>query len=119
MTASFVPRRLTIATRESALALWQAEHVRAQLTAHYRGINVELLGVTTQGDRIVDRPLASIGGKGLFIKELEVAIAENRADIAVHSMKDVPSDMPPGMTLEIRWKAQVSSAATAGIQRSR
>ena len=99
MTAPFAPRRLTIATRESALALWQAEHVRGQLTAHYRGISVELLGVTTQGDRIVDRPLASIGGKGLFIKELETALREGRADIAVHSLKDVPMDLPDGFVL--------------------
>jgi len=99
MTAPFAPRRLTIATRESALALWQAEHVRSQLTAHYRGISVELLGVTTQGDRIIDRPLAAIGGKGLFIKELETALREGRADIAVHSLKDVPMDLPDAFVL--------------------
>ena len=99
MTTSFAPRRLTIATRESALALWQAEHVRAQLTARYRGTSVELLGITTQGDRVVDRPLATIGGKGLFIKELETALREGRADIAVHSLKDVPMDVPEGFVL--------------------
>ena len=93
------PRRLTIATRESALALWQAEHVRAQLTSRHRGTSVELLGVTTQGDRILDRPLASIGGKGLFIKELESALRDGRADLAVHSLKDVPMDMPDGFAL--------------------
>jgi hydroxymethylbilane synthase len=93
------PRRLTIATRESALALWQAEHVRGRLTSRYRGTSVELLGVTTQGDRILDRPLASIGGKGLFIKELESALRDGRADIAVHSLKDVPMDLPDGFTL--------------------
>ena len=99
MTALLPPRRLTIATRESALALWQAEHVRSRLTSRYRGTSVELLGVTTQGDRIVDRPLASIGGKGLFIKELENALRDGRADIAVHSLKDVPMDLPDGFVL--------------------
>ena len=90
---------LRIATRQSRLALWQAQHVAAQLRAAHPGLVVELVPMTTQGDRVVDRPLAQVGGKGLFIKELEIAIAEGRADIAVHSMKDVPSDMPPGMTL--------------------
>jgi hydroxymethylbilane synthase len=90
---------LRIATRQSRLALWQAEHVASKLREAHRGLAVELVPMTTQGDRIVDRSLAQVGGKGLFIKELEVAIAEDRADIAVHSMKDVPSDMPPGMTL--------------------
>ena len=99
MTAPFAPRRLTIATRESALALWQAEHVRAQLTAQFRGTTVELLGITTQGDRVLDRPLATIGGKGLFIKELETALREGRADLAVHSLKDVPMDVPEGFVL--------------------
>ena len=99
MTAPFAPRRLTIATRESALALWQAEHVRAQLIEQFRGTTVELLGITTQGDRIVDRPLATIGGKGLFIKELETALREGRADVAVHSLKDVPMDVPDGFVL--------------------
>ena len=94
MTTLLAPRRLTIATRESALALWQAEHVRARLTSRYAGTAVDLLGVTTQGDRVIDRPLAAIGGKGLFIKELENALREGRADIAVHSLKDVPMDMP-------------------------
>jgi len=99
MTAPFAPRRLTIATRESALALWQAEHVRAQLAARYHGTTVELLGITTQGDRIVDRPLATIGGKGLFVKELETALREGRADLAVHSLKDLPMDVPEGFVL--------------------
>jgi hydroxymethylbilane synthase len=94
-----VPRRLRIATRESALALWQAEHIRARLVAQYPGMTVDLLGMTTQGDRILDQPLASIGGKGLFIKELEVAMDEGRADLAVHSLKDVPMEMPPGFAL--------------------
>ncbi len=94
-----MPRRLTIATRESALALWQAEHVRALLAALHPASEVSLLGVTTQGDRVLDQPLADIGGKGLFIKELEVAMADGRADLAVHSLKDVPMDMPEGFAL--------------------
>ena len=93
------PRRLIIATRESALAMWQAEHIRARLAAMYPACEVGLLGLTTQGDQILDQPLADIGGKGLFIKELEVAMAEGRADLAVHSLKDVPMDMPEGFTL--------------------
>jgi len=84
------PERIVIATRESRLALWQAEHVKARLEAAYPGCRVELLGMTTRGDQILDRPLAKVGGKGLFIKELEAALLEGRADIAVHSMKDVP-----------------------------
>jgi hydroxymethylbilane synthase len=99
MANTIAPHRLTIATRESALALWQAEHVRARLAALYPACEVTLLGLTTQGDRILDQPLADIGGKGLFIKELEVAMAEGRADLAVHSLKDVPMDMPDGFTL--------------------
>ncbi len=99
MTSPPVPRRLVIATRESALALWQAEHVRARLAGLYPHTHVDLLGVTTQGDRVIDRPLASIGGKGLFIKELEVAMAEGRADLAVHSLKDLPMEMPDGFVL--------------------
>lgn len=90
---------LRIATRQSRLALWQAEHVAALLRAAHPGLKVELVPMTTQGDRILDRPLANIGGKGLFIKELELAMSEHRADIAVHSMKDVPSELPPGMVL--------------------
>ena len=84
------PRRIVIATRESRLAMWQAEHVKARLEALYPECQVELLGMTTRGDRILDRPLAKVGGKGLFIKELESALLDGRADIAVHSMKDVP-----------------------------
>lgn len=94
-----VPHRLVIATRESALALWQAEHIRARLRALYPACEVALLGVTTQGDRIIDQPLADVGGKGLFIKELEAAMADGRADLAVHSLKDVPMDMPEGFLL--------------------
>jgi hydroxymethylbilane synthase len=99
MTPATVPRRLRIATRESALALWQAEHIRARLAALYPGMVVELLGLTTKGDRILDQPLAAIGGKGLFIKELEVAMDDGLADFAVHSLKDVPMEMPHGFLL--------------------
>ena len=99
MTPAAVPRRLRIATRESALALWQADHIRARLTSLYPGIVVDLLGLTTKGDRILDQPLSAIGGKGLFIKELEVAMDDGRADFAVHSLKDVPMDMPDGFIL--------------------
>ena len=87
--------RIRIATRQSALALWQAEHVAARLRAAHSGIVVELVPMTTRGDQISDRPLAAIGGKGLFLKELEVAMLERRADIAVHSYKDVPMDVEP------------------------
>ena len=97
-TAS-TPSRLIIASRESRLALWQAEHIRTRLRAQYPGAAVDILGMTTRGDQILDRPLAAIGGKGLFIKELEVAMAEGRADLAVHSLKDVHMDMPAGFAL--------------------
>ena len=91
--------RLRIATRKSQLALWQAEHVSALLRAAHPGLEVELVPLLTQGDRIQDRTLAAIGGKGLFIKELEVALEDLRADIAVHSMKDVPADLPQGLII--------------------
>ena len=87
----------TIATRESRLALWQAEHVQSLLTG--MGHEVTLLGMTTQGDQILDRALSQVGGKGLFVKELEVALEENRADLAVHSLKDVPMELPAGFSL--------------------
>ena len=92
-----MPLKLTIATRESRLALWQAEHVQQLLQA--RGHQVTLLGMTTQGDQILDLPLSKVGGKGLFIKELEVALAENSAQLAVHSLKDVPMELPDGFQL--------------------
>lgn len=93
------PAMLRIATRKSPLALWQAEHVATLLRAAHPGLGVELVPITTKGDRIQDRSLATIGGKGLFIKELEVALEERRADIAVHSMKDVPNELPEGLTI--------------------
>jgi hydroxymethylbilane synthase len=99
MSATSAGPVLRIATRKSPLALWQAEHVATLLRAAHAGLDVELLPMSTQGDRIQDRSLAAIGGKGLFIKELEVALAERRADIAVHSMKDVPAEMPQGFVI--------------------
>ena len=90
-----------IATRKSALALWQAEYVKAQLEHFHQDINVVLVPMTTKGDIILDTPLAKVGGKGLFVKELEVAMLEDRADIAVHSMKDVPVEFPDGLDLEV------------------
>ncbi len=92
-------RTIRIATRQSALALWQAEHVKARLEAAHPGIQVSLLPMVSRGDKLLDSPLAKIGGKGLFVKELETALLENQADIAVHSMKDVPMDFPEGLGL--------------------
>ena len=93
---STVPQRLTIATRESALAMWQARHVQARLQEIHRGLAVDILGMTTEGDRRLETSLAKIGGKGLFVKDLEDALARGAADIAVHSMKDVPMDLMRG-----------------------
>jgi hydroxymethylbilane synthase len=94
-----LPAKLIIASRESRLAMWQAEHVRDRLSALYPECDIEILGMTTRGDQILDRALSKVGGKGLFVKELEVAMAEGRADIAVHSLKDVPMDLPDGFAL--------------------
>jgi hydroxymethylbilane synthase len=91
--------KLCIATRKSPLALWQANHVRDALMARNPGLDVELFTMTTQGDKILDTPLAKVGGKGLFVKELELGILEGRADLAVHSMKDVPVEFPEGLGL--------------------
>jgi hydroxymethylbilane synthase len=96
-----VPQQLVIASRESALAMWQAEHIAARLRTLYPQMQVSILGMTTQGDQILDSPLSKIGGKGLFVKELETAMSEGRADIAVHSMKDVPMNLPDGFTLAV------------------
>jgi len=93
------PSSLIIASRESRLAMWQAEHVRAQLALLYPHCSIAILGMTTRGDQILDRALSKVGGKGLFVKELEVAMAEGRADLAVHSLKDVPMDLPDGFEL--------------------
>lgn len=95
------PSRLVIATRASRLALWQAHHVKAQLQALYPDCQVELLELTTKGDQILDRTLSKVGGKGLFVKELEAALLDGRADLAVHSLKDVPVDLGPPFALPI------------------
>lgn len=119
MTTVNTPSRLLIATRESRLALWQAEHVRDRLRALYPQCEVELVPMTTRGDQILDRPLAQVGGKGLFIKELEVALLEGRADLAVHSMKDVPMQLeapfalPVVMAREVPFDAFVSNRYAA------
>jgi len=97
--AQRAPSKLVIASRESRLAMWQAEHVRDRLAALYPQCQISILGMTTRGDQILDRTLSKVGGKGLFVKELEVAMAEGRADLAVHSLKDVPMDLPEGFAL--------------------
>ncbi len=94
-----IPKKLVIASRESALAMWQARHIQSRLLALYPTTQVEILGMTTTGDQILDTPLAKVGGKGLFVKELEMALADGRADLAVHSMKDVPMNLPEGFIL--------------------
>ncbi|MDO9281129.1 MAG: hydroxymethylbilane synthase [Methylotenera sp.] len=94
-----IPKKLVIASRESALAMWQARHIQSRLQALYPEAEVTILGMTTTGDQILDTPLAKVGGKGLFVKELETALADGRADLAVHSMKDVPMNLPEGFIL--------------------
>lgn len=94
-------KTLKIATRQSPLALWQAEHIRARLEAMHADLTVELVTFVTQGDKILDTPLAKIGGKGLFVKELEAALMDGLADLAVHSMKDVPMALPEGLSLAV------------------
>src|SRR5690606_37218585 len=93
------PFTLRIATRKSQLALWQAEYVKAELQRHHPALNVELVPLVSRGDKILDVPLAKVGGKGLFVKELETTLLEPTADIAVHSMKDVPMEFPEGLGL--------------------
>ncbi|WP_320170962.1 hydroxymethylbilane synthase [Maridesulfovibrio sp.] len=94
-------RKITIATRGSKLALWQAEHISDLLREEYPGIDVQLLKIKTKGDKILDVPLAKVGGKGLFVKEIEEALLEKRADLAVHSMKDVPTELPEGLEVGV------------------
>ncbi|WP_027329713.1 hydroxymethylbilane synthase [Marinimicrobium agarilyticum] len=96
-----MPETLRIATRKSLLALWQAEYVKSELEKHHSGLTVELVPLTSRGDKILDVPLAKVGGKGLFVKELEHAITNDEADIAVHSMKDVPMEFPEGLGLPV------------------
>jgi hydroxymethylbilane synthase len=95
------PHKLRIATRKSQLALWQAEYVKAELLKHHPHLQIELVPLVSKGDKILDVPLAKVGGKGLFVKELETALLENDADIAVHSMKDVPMEFPVGLGLAV------------------
>lgn len=104
-------RTIRIATRRSQLALWQAEYVQAELKKHYPDLDVELVEMSTQGDKILDTPLAKIGGKGLFVKELEQAMLDGRADIAVHSMKDVPMEFPDGLELAVICKRETPTDA--------
>ena len=99
-------KKIRIATRKSPLALWQAEHVKARLMQNHPGLEIELVTMQTQGDRILDTPLSMVGGKGLFIKELEQALYDHKADIAVHSMKDVTVDMPEGLLLPVILKRE-------------
>jgi len=96
-----IPRKITIATRESPLALWQAHHIRDKVIAQHPTCSVDLLGMTTKGDQILEASLSKVGGKGLFVKELELALMDGRADIAVHSGKDVPMSLPEGMQLQV------------------
>jgi hydroxymethylbilane synthase len=98
-TFSTPPHTLVIASRESRLAMWQAEHLQDALRKLYPSCEVKILGMTTRGDQILDRTLSKVGGKGLFVKELEAALADGRADLAVHSLKDVPMELPPGFAL--------------------
>ncbi len=108
--------KIVIATRESQLALWQANNVKAQLENLYPELTVELLGMTTKGDQILDSPLSKIGGKGLFVKELEAALLDGRADIAVHSMKDVPMAFPEGLGLAVICEREDPSDAFVSNQ---
>ena len=106
---------ITIATRGSPLALWQAHFVEAELKRHHPGIEVKLLGMTSRGDQLLDKPLYKVGGKGLFVKELETALLDERADIAVHSMKDVPMELPPGLTLGVICEREDPRDALVGV----
>ncbi len=116
MTDANIPTHVTIATRGSALALWQAEHTKARIAAVAPGCTVDFNVIVTQGDKILDVPLAKVGGKGLFVKEIEQALLDRTADIAVHSMKDVPAELAPGLVLaavstrEVAWDALCARA---------
>lgn len=108
---SAITTPLRIATRESPLALWQAHHVKQLLQSHHPDLPVDIIGMTTRGDQILDTSLAKIGGKGLFVKELEVALLDGRADIAVHSMKDLPMLLPEGLSLGVICEREDASDA--------
>jgi len=107
--------KLTIATRGSMLALWQANHIKALLEAEHKGLTVELLVIKTQGDKILDVPLAKIGGKGLFVKEIEDVLLDRRADLAVHSMKDVPTELPEGLIVGITPEREVPTDTLCSV----
>lgn len=108
---------LRIATRKSRLALWQAEFVKSQLASAHPGLQIELVAMTTRGDQWLSAPLSEIGGKGLFIKELETAIADGRADVAVHSMKDVPAELPAGFVLPvIGYRSEVRDVLVSSVR---
>lgn len=109
---------IRIATRKSPLALWQAEHVAACLRQHHIGVEIELIKISTKGDKILDAPLSKIGGKALFVKELEQSIAAGKADIAVHSMKDVPMELPPGFQLPVIMQREEPADAFVSNQYS-
>jgi hydroxymethylbilane synthase len=127
-------KKLVIATRRSRLALWQAEHVKQKLQSLHAGLSVELLPLSTRGDELIDRRLDEAGGKGLFVKELESAMTDGRADLAVHSMKDVPADLPAGFAMaaitaredprdafisnQFKSLAEVASVGTSSLRRS-
>jgi hydroxymethylbilane synthase len=104
-------KHIVIATRSSKLALWQAEWVKAQIQHHYPEVTVDLSLIKTKGDKILDTPLAKIGGKGLFVKELETAMLNNKADIAVHSLKDVPVELPEGLSISVYTKRETPNDA--------
>lgn len=104
-------KTLKIATRQSPLAMWQAEHIKSRLESLYPDLKVDLVTMVTKGDKILDTPLAKIGGKGLFVKELEQALYDGRADIAVHSLKDVPMELPEGLTLGTYCKREAPTDA--------
>ena len=109
-------KKLVIATRGSKLALWQAEHVKARLEREHPGLAVELLKIKTQGDKILDVPLAKVGGKGLFVKEIEEALLDGRAQLAVHSMKDVPTELPEGLTIGVTPKREACTDTLLSVE---
>src|SRR5688572_33437491 len=127
-------KRLVIATRRSRLALWQAQHIAERLQSAHAALRVELLPMSTRGDELIDRRLDEAGGKGLFVKELENAMADGRADLAVHSMKDVPADLPAGFAMaaitaredprdafisnQFKSLAEIASVGTSSLRRS-
>ena len=109
-------KNLTIATRGSALALWQANHIKDLLEAEHPGLTVDLLKIKTKGDKILDVPLAKVGGKGLFVKEIEEALLDGRAQIAVHSMKDVPTELPEGLVVGIIPEREASTDSLLSVK---